>query len=73
MFGPWPLARRRGRGDGMQRPKSPAGGGILIAIATLLGAFYGATQRQPSAGLVIGLGIGILLAAIVWLVDRRRG
>jgi len=55
------------------RPSStPAAGGFLIAIATTFGAFLGATQGQPSAGLMIGLGAGVALALAVWLLDRRR-
>ena len=52
--------------------RPPAAGGFLIATATTLGTFIGATQRQPSAGLLIGLAIGVALAVIVWLADRRR-
>ena len=63
------------QGTVMRSPskRSPAAGGILLAIATMLGAFIGATQRQPSAGLLIGLGVGALLALGVWLLDRGRG
>lgn len=50
--------------------RTPAAGGFLIAISTMVGAFVGATQGQPSVGLLIGLGVGAVLALIVWLLDR---
>lgn len=48
-------------------------GGIFIAIGMLGGAIVGVFVDQPSAGMVIGLGIGIAAAAITWLIDSRRG
>ncbi len=48
-------------------------GGIFIAIGMLGGAVVGVFVDQPSAGMVIGLGIGIAAAALTWLIDSRRG
>ncbi|MBY0282833.1 MAG: hypothetical protein K2W81_02575 [Sphingomonas sp.] len=53
------------------RPASMAGG-VLIAIGAVFGAFAGATRGQPSIGFLIGLGIGIVLATGIWLLDRAR-
>ncbi len=47
-------------------------GGVLIAIGAVFGAFAGATRGQPSIGFLIGLGIGIVLATGIWLLDRAR-
>lgn len=47
-------------------------GGIFIAFGLLLGAVGGVVMDQPSAGMVIGLGIGASIAVIVWLFDRKR-
>jgi hypothetical protein len=47
-------------------------GGIFIAFGLLLGAIGGVVMDQPSAGMVIGLGIGAAIAVIVWLFDRKR-
>lgn len=47
-------------------------GGIFIAFGLLLGAIGGVVMDQPSAGMVIGLGIGAAIALVVWLFDRRR-
>lgn len=48
------------------------GGGVLIAMALIIGAIVGTIYGEPSIGLVIGLGAGILLAILLWLRDKRR-
>jgi len=47
------------------------GGGIWIAVGAIGGAVIGRFLGQPSAGLVIGAGLGIVIAVALWLVDRR--
>jgi uncharacterized membrane protein (UPF0136 family) len=39
-----------------------------IAIGTVIGA----ARHQPSAGLLIGLAAGSLVALLSWLQDRKR-
>ena len=41
---------------------SPAG--ILLALSMIIGAVVGIMFEQPSAGLLIGLAVGILLAIL---------
>lgn len=53
-------------------PKSPAGGGCLIFAGFLLGSFIGIAYGQASLGVLIGVGVGVLLAVILWLAGRRR-
>lgn len=57
----------------MQGSKNPVAGGIIMAITTTVGAIWGAREGQPSAGLLAGLGVGAVIALLVWLLDRRRG
>lgn len=52
--------------------RNPRAAGIVLAILPLVGAFVGGLYRQPSLGLVIGLGIGIVIAILFWIADRRR-
>jgi hypothetical protein len=62
-------------GAGMAEPNSPRpalGGGIFIALSLLIGVVVGIVMRQPSIGLLAGLGVGIALAGLVALVGRRR-
>ncbi len=42
------------------------GGGIFLAIGPVLGALIGSFYGQSSAGLLIGLGIGVLLLLFFW-------
>ncbi len=57
----------------MENRKNKFAGGIFIAIGMLGGAVVGVMLDQPSAGMVIGLGLGFAVAGIVWLIDSRRG
>lgn len=50
----------------------PLAGGCLLAGAILAGAVAGLAFREPSIGLLAGLGAGIVLLALVWLIDFRR-
>jgi len=53
-------------------PSSSRAGGCFLTIFILLGFFFGLSIRNPLRGTLIGLGIGIVLAIITWLVDRNR-
>lgn len=47
-------------------------GGCFLTLFLLLGFLYGLSIRNPLKGVLIGLGIGIVLAIATWLIDRRR-
>ena len=55
----------------MAKP-SPMAGGFLWTASILLGAIWGISVRDPMKGILIGTGIGALIAVAVWLLDRRR-
>lgn len=46
-------------------------GGVLLALAIVAGAVTGVFMHQPSIGVLAGTGVGLLLVALVWLIDRR--
>ena len=48
----------------------PRAGGALLAASILLGVGTGLYTGQPSLGFLAGLGVGLLLLAAVWLLDR---
>jgi len=59
--------------DNIPPPKRPATGpGCLMLIAIIIGTVIGLRNHQPSAGLVIGMGVAALIAAAAWLWDRFR-
>lgn len=47
-------------------------GGFFLVLAIIGGFAWGAMSGLPWHGAVIGTAIGVVLAVIVWLVDRRR-
>ena len=47
-------------------------GGIFLFLGLLGGAAYGVSVGQPMLWMLRGFGIGILVAVIVWLIDRWR-
>jgi hypothetical protein len=54
------------------QPKTTRAGGCFLMIAILLGFLGGLSMRDPLGGTLIGTGVGIVIAVIVWLLDRRR-
>ena len=59
-------------GSAMEPRPTSLAGGCLIAICVLAGVIWGAYARQPSIGFLIGVGVGLALAILIWLFDRLR-
>lgn len=53
-------------------PRSPLAGGFILAIASVAGAITGAYQDQPTIGLLIGFGFGVVVSLAIWLLGRGR-
>jgi hypothetical protein len=53
------------------RPAARAGG-CFLTLCIIGGAFVGLAINNPMRGVLAGTGLGILLAVLLWLVDRRR-
>lgn len=47
-------------------------GGCFLMVAILFGFLAGIAIKDPIKGVLIGTGIGIIIAVAIWLVDRRR-
>jgi hypothetical protein len=56
----------------MDPARNNQAGGFILAACIIGGTVAGAILHQPSIGFLIGLGAGILIALIIWLVDRSR-
>ena len=59
--------------SGTENSQPRFAGGIFVALGLLVGAIAGIALDQPSAGMVIGFGVGAAIAALIWLFDRKRG
>ena len=67
------FAARLCHGRAMQGSSTRAGG-CFLTLFLILGFFFGLSIRNPLKGVLIGLGVGAVLAIAVWLIDlRRRG
>ena len=53
-------------------PRNSSAGGVLVALGAIAGATAGLILHQPTLYFLIGLGLGIVGAVAIWLVDRRR-
>jgi hypothetical protein len=58
--------------SGTENNQPRLAGGIFIAFGLLIGAIIGVAMDQPSAGTVIGMAIGTVIAVVVWIMDRKR-
>lgn len=56
----------------MAREPQSAAGGAFVALAIFIGAIVGTIQGQPTIGVLGGVAAGIVIAAAIWLRDRRR-
>lgn len=54
------------------RPRSPAAGGVLIALGAIIGAAIGFILGEATPGFLIGTASGIAAAGLIWLRDRKR-
>ena len=52
--------------------RKPLAGGCLLSICLLAGFPIGLAIGNPMKGILIGLGVGIVLAVALWLIDSRR-
>jgi hypothetical protein len=54
------------------KSNAPLAGGFILCISLLAGAVIGVFKGQASIGFLIGAGIGVTLAILIWLVDSFR-
>lgn len=52
--------------------KTVVAGGCLIPLAIIGGVIWGADAHQLSLGFLAGLGVGVALAILIWLIDLAR-
>ena len=52
--------------------RSSQAGGLFLMLAILAGATWGLSVGQPMLGILRGTGAGLVIALVIWLIDRRR-
>ena len=58
-------------GPGM-KTRATRAGGCFLTLSILAGFPLGLVIGDPMKGILIGTGVGILLALATWLIDSRR-
>lgn len=53
-------------------PSSTRAGGCFLTVCIIAGFPLGLAIGNPMKGVLIGTGAGIMLAALTWLLDRKR-
>ena len=56
----------------MQHRKAPAAGGIFLFLGPVIGVLYGIGRGDPILWMLYGFGAGVVLAMMIWLIDRRK-
>jgi hypothetical protein len=51
---------------------APKAGGALLALGIIAGVMIGGLMGEPSIGFLAGFGAGLVMVALVWLIDRRK-
>ena len=57
---------------GASMRKTTRAGGCFLTICIIAGFPLGLAIGNPMKGVLIGLGIGVLLAIATWLIDSRK-
>ena len=52
--------------------RTPMAGGFFLMAAILGGAVWGIAAGNPMKGLLIGTATGVVIAVLIWLLDRWR-
>lgn len=63
------MAQARAMADPIQRPGTA--GGFLLALTLVAGTVIGLLLGQPSIGFLVGLGIGSVIALLLWLKGQH--
>lgn len=56
----------------MQKSRNTAAGGIFIALFLFAGIFLGIRNHNLSAYMFGGFAVGVAVAILIWLIDRKR-
>jgi hypothetical protein len=52
--------------------RTPTAGGFFLIVPIVAGFIWGLGTERAMQGAIVGLGVGLVLAILLWLVDRMR-
>jgi len=52
--------------------RSTKAGGCFLTLCIIAGFIVGIARQNPMQGVLIGTGVGVLAAVLLWLADRRK-
>jgi|GEM_PF-1023959 len=52
--------------------RNPIAGGFLLILPIILGFAWGLVTGHAALGVLVGLAVGLVLAAAVWAIDRAN-
>ncbi len=56
----------------MAKASGSQAGGVFLALFIVAGALIGIVRGEPTAGVLVGTGVGVAIALGLWLTDRAR-
>lgn len=56
----------------MNERSSSFAGGIFLFLGPVIGAFLGVSQGEPILWMLGGFAVGLSLALLIWVLQRRR-
>lgn len=56
----------------MQKSRNTAAGGVFIVLFLFVGIYLGIRSHNLTAYMFGGFAVGVIVAVLIWLVDRRR-
>jgi hypothetical protein len=56
----------------MEKRDYKQAGGFILAASIIAGAVAGTMVGQSSIGFIVGTSAGVLLALLIWWIDRKK-
>lgn len=56
----------------MSQRRFSASGGIFLFLGPVVGAVVGIGRGEPILFMLYGFAIGLALALLIWIIDRRK-
>ncbi len=68
----WRRSAQSAMRPAMTTRRTASAGGIFLFLGPVVGALYGIGRGEPIIWMLVGFGVGVALALIIWFWDRRH-